>query len=94
MTYRWLTLLCAAVLAAISAGPAWAAERPLTGAEIQAALADHTVQGEDGGKIWQQIFQKSGGTSYTSMERIEGSGGSRRQYCSHGRRTRPGTAMR
>ncbi len=65
MTGPWHTLLSAAVLAAISAGAAAGAERPLTGAEIQAALADRTVQGEDGGKVWKQMFQKSGATSYT-----------------------------
>lgn len=84
MTCRWLSLLSVVLLAAICAGAAAAAERPFTGAEIQAALADHTVQGEDGGKVWRQIFHKSGVTYYTvdaaqSQGRWEVRGD---QYCS------------
>jgi hypothetical protein len=45
---------------------AQAGESKMTGAEITAALSDHTLQGSrDDGKSWQQIFQKSGVTYYT-----------------------------
>ncbi|MGB8313511.1 MAG: hypothetical protein WCE69_03405 [Aestuariivirga sp.] len=41
-------------------------EQTLTGSDIAAGLADHTLQGvRDDGKEWQQIFQKSGVTYYS-----------------------------
>ena len=65
--------------------PALAAERPLTGAEITALLADRTVAGTDqNGKPWTQVFQKGGLTIYsqgtavsTGYWRVTGD-----QYCS------------
>ena len=54
------------LLLLIQALPAAADERPLSGAEIRAALADKTVQGiAAGGKPYTQIFQKGGLTIYT-----------------------------
>ena len=66
-------------------GAAFAQEQKLTGAEIQTALSDHTLQGtREDGKQWQQIFQKGGATSYSvgsaqSQGRWEVRGD---QYCS------------
>lgn len=48
----------------LSAG-AESSERKLTGPEIEAALTNHTVEGEDGGRRWQQIFQPAGNTFYS-----------------------------
>ena len=46
--------------------PAAAEERPLSGAEIRAALSDKTVEGvDDRNTIYTQIFQKGGLTIYT-----------------------------
>ena len=45
---------------------AWADEVKLSGAEIMAALSDHTFGGmREDGKSWEQVFQKSGVTFYT-----------------------------
>jgi hypothetical protein len=46
---------------------AHAGDVKLTGAEITAALADHTLGGKnEDNKSWQQIFQKSGVTYYSA----------------------------
>lgn len=47
--------------------PASAEERNLTGAEIEAALSDHSFRGDDGGRVTEQIFQR-GGTTYYSVD--------------------------
>ena len=58
-----LSLVFAAVFVS---SPAHAGDVKLTGAEITAALSDHTLGGtRDDGKPWQQIFQKSGATFYS-----------------------------
>ena len=58
-----LRLFLAAV---VLSGAAFAQDQKLTGIEIQAALSDHTLQGtREDGKLWQQIFQKSGATFYS-----------------------------
>ena len=47
-------------------GAAVAQGHRLTGAEIKTALSDQTLQGtREDGKMWQQIFQKSGVTFYS-----------------------------
>jgi hypothetical protein len=46
---------------------AQAEEKKMTGAEIIATLSNHTLgSAGDGGKSWQQIFQKSGITYYSA----------------------------
>lgn len=45
---------------------AQAEERPLTGAEIKAALAGKSVTGERRGKSWTQSFEEGGATTYVS----------------------------
>lgn len=52
-------------LVPLLAAPLAAAERPLTGSEITAALAGRTVAGDQDGKPWQQSFQTGGQTLYT-----------------------------
>jgi hypothetical protein len=47
-----------------------AAEKPLTGDEIRAALSDHTVSGNADGKSWQQTFQKGGATFYSQGDAV------------------------
>ena len=45
---------------------ALAQEEKLNGAEVKMALSDHTLKGaREDGKLWQQIFQKSGVTFYS-----------------------------
>ena len=72
-------------VALVLSGAARAEGQKLTGAEIKTALSDHTLQGtREDGKLWQQIFQKSGATFYSvgnaqSQGRWEVRGD---QYCS------------
>jgi hypothetical protein len=55
-----------AILGLLSCTPAWADEIKLSGADITAALADHTLGGKrEDGSLWEQVFQKSGVTFYT-----------------------------
>jgi hypothetical protein len=68
----------------LMAHPALAEERKLNGAEIEAALTDHTFRGDDRGKVTEQIFQKGGSTYYSvdgnqsqGIWRVTGD-----QYCS------------
>jgi hypothetical protein len=54
------------VLGLVFCTTAWADDVKLSGAEITAALTDHTLGGaRDDGKSWEQVFQKSGVTFYT-----------------------------
>lgn len=77
------TSLSIAVICIASA--AFADETKMTGAEITGALSDHTLGSVgDGGKPWNQIFQKSGVTYYSnkgaqSQGNLEVRGD---QYCS------------
>lgn len=43
---------------------AWAEEKPLTGADITAALSGNTAVGGSGDEAWRQYFDPSGETTY------------------------------
>lgn len=57
----------AAILIFLYSGTALAAEQPLTGPDIEAALTDRVVGGVDEkGQVWEQSFLKGGATYYST----------------------------
>ena len=63
------SLVACAALCALLAPSAFAAERPLKGAEIDTLIKGNTVTGQSDGKGWKQTFTPSGDTIYSGGSR-------------------------